>query len=187
MLTIPRFLHHSVDAVAITHGVHYAALMPPNRSRTDWWIPTEVNTVMDKELEAWKSDGTLSPFGQILNRAAQELAEIAIKRHRLDDKEADHARQLAMLAVLDSLSTWALAVTQDYVMKSLRPNGITWPSIAAATNRGVDSSKIRFDKAQGAKRVNTAQRRKEASEGIPASSHENGLGVTRDDTDELGR
>ena len=124
---------------------------------------------MADELSPWLPNGDLSTLGQVLDGAARRIADIAIERHGLVGKEAEHARPLAMLAVLDGLARWPVGVTQRYVMEDLRPAGITWPSIAAATDRAADPAKIRLDRTTAA-RV-TAWRERIAQSPVENTAH----------------
>jgi hypothetical protein len=101
-------------------------------------------------LSPWNEDGALTSFGVELNAAAKALVEASVT---LEWSEADKdvALSLAMVAVLDGLSDWALETVQAYIAKEIRP-GVPWASIAGATNRAPDAARMRFDPRQAALR-----------------------------------
>jgi len=98
------------------------------------------------QLSPWNEDGALSEFGIHLNGVARTLAEVAVSSEA-SEEEIELAESLAMVAVLDGLSEWALGTIQKYVTNVLRPD-IPWPSIAGATNRAQDAARMRFDSRQ---------------------------------------
>lgn len=101
-------------------------------------------------LSPWSQDGSLTDFGNELNTAAVALVEVSVTAE-WSDADKDMALSLAMVAILDGLSNWALATAQAYIAKDIRP-GIPWASIAGATNRAPDAARMRFDPRQAALR-----------------------------------
>jgi hypothetical protein len=119
------------------------------RARSDWWSPDTVEATLAR-LTPWNEDGSVSAFGEELNAAARRLVDAADKSEWSDaDKEI--ALTLALAAVLDGLSEWALDEVQSYIARNVRPK-IPWASIAGATNRAPDAARMRFDSRQAALR-----------------------------------
>lgn len=119
------------------------------RARSNWWSQDTVDGVL-ANLTLWDEDGSLSVFGKELNATAEALVESSATPE-WSDADRGIALKLALVAVLDGLNDWALATTQSYVMKDVRP-ATPWASIAGATNRAPDAARMRFDPRQAALR-----------------------------------